>query len=89
MAWSPLGGGALMSDGGLLGQRLDAIASARGVDRAAVAIAFLLRHPANILPVLGTNNLGRIATISEALRVELDRPTWFSLYEAALGQEVP
>jgi predicted oxidoreductase len=41
------------------------------------------------MPVLGTNNLGRIATISEALKVELDRPTWFSLYEAALGQEVP
>lgn len=89
MAWSPLGGGSLLSNTGLLGQRLDQIAKAQGVDRGAVAIAFLLRHPAKILPVLGTNNLERISAISKALEVELDRPTWFSLYEAALGNEVP
>ena len=47
------------------------------------------RHPANILPVLGTNNLDRIKTISDALKVQLDRETWFLLYEAALGTEVP
>lgn len=88
MAWSPLGGGSLMTSDGKLAQRLDAIAADQGVDRAAVAVAFLLRHPANILPVMGTNNLDRIGSISNALRVELDRPTWFSLYEAALGREV-
>ncbi len=89
MAWSPLGGGTLLKDTGLLGQRLDKIAAEQGVDRAAVAIAFLLRHPAKILPVLGTNNLDRISAISDALKVELDRPTWFGLYEAALENEVP
>ncbi len=88
MAWSPLGGGSLMTGDGKLAQRLDAIAADQGVDRAAVAVAFLVRHPANILPVMGTNNLDRIGSISDALRVELDRPTWFSLYEAALGREV-
>ncbi|UWR89821.1 aldo/keto reductase [Phaeobacter inhibens] len=88
MAWSPLGGGGLMTGSGQLAERLDAIAAAQGVDRAAVAIAFLLRHPARILPVLGTNNLARIKQASDALKVELDRPTWFKLYEAALGREV-
>jgi predicted oxidoreductase len=47
-----------------------------------------LAHPSTILPVLGTNALPRIATISDALRVSLDRRDWFSLYEAALGHEV-
>ncbi|UWR93695.1 aldo/keto reductase [Phaeobacter inhibens] len=88
MAWSPLGGGGLMTGRGQLAERLDAIAAAQGVDRAAVAIAFLLRHPARILPVLGTNNLARIKQASDALKVELDRPIWFKLYEAALGREV-
>ncbi|AUQ50279.1 aldo / keto reductase [Phaeobacter inhibens] len=88
MAWSPLGGGGLMTGRGQLAERLDEIAAAQGVDRAAVAIAFLLRHPARILPVLGTNNLARIKQASDALKVELDRPTWFKLYEAALGREV-
>lgn len=89
MAWSPLGGGGLMTGSGAVAERLDAIAAEQGVDRAAVAIAFLLRHPAGILPVLGTNNLERIRRISDALKVRLDRETWFTLYEAALGQEVP
>ncbi|WP_171174964.1 aldo/keto reductase family oxidoreductase [Ruegeria sp. HKCCD8929] len=89
MAWSPLGGGSLMTGSGAVAERLDAIAAEQGVDRAAVAVAFLLRHPAGILPVLGTNNLERIRRISDALKVRLDREAWFTLYEAALGQEVP
>lgn len=89
MAWSPLGGGDLMTGQGPVAERLDAIAKAQGVDRAAVAVAFLLAHPAGILPVLGTNNVERIAKISDALEVELDRQDWFALYEAGLGTEVP
>ena len=58
------------------------------VDRAAIAVAFLLAHPAKILPILGTNNIDRISSISDATKVELDRQDWFRLYEASLGQEV-
>ncbi|PVB60168.1 aldo/keto reductase [Labrenzia sp. 011] len=89
MAWSPLGGGTLISEGGQLGAVLDELAGQFGVDRSAVAVAFLLAHPAQLLPVLGTNNPERIAKISDALKVDLDRETWYRLYEAALGQEVP
>ena len=89
MAWSPLGGGDLMTGSGELANRLDAIAKRHEVDRAAVATAFLLAHPAKIAPVMGTNNLGRISALSDAVKVEIDRQDWFSLYEAALGQEVP
>lgn len=89
MAWSPLGGGGLMTGQSDVATRLDAIAAEQGVDRAAVAIAFLLRHPSKILPVLGTNNLSRIASISDACKVDLSREQWFGLYEAALGNEVP
>ena len=89
MAWSPLGGGDLMTASNELTHRLDSIAKRSGVDRAAVATAFLLAHPAKITPVLGTNNLDRISSISAAETVQLDRQDWFSLYEAVLGSEVP
>jgi predicted oxidoreductase len=89
MAWSPLGGGLLMAGNPPVGVVADEIAAGFGVDRAAVAVAFLLAHPANILPVLGTNNLDRIKHASDALKVKLDRESWFRLYEAALGHEVP
>ncbi|MCX8954013.1 aldo/keto reductase [Ruegeria sp. NA] len=88
MAWSPLGGGLLMAGNPPVGVVADEIAEEFGVDRAAVAVAFLLAHPAGILPVLGTNNLNRIKRISDALKVTIDRETWFRLYEAALGHEV-
>ena len=72
-----------------LTRRLDAIAKRFDVDRAAVAAAFLLAHPAKITPVMGTNNLERISMLSDAEKVELDRQDWFFLYESALGHEVP
>lgn len=89
MAWSPLGGGDLITGSGELAHRLDIIAKRHQVDRAAVATAFLLAHPAKITPVMGTNNLQRISALSDATKVALDRQDWFFLYEAALGKEVP
>lgn len=88
MAWSPLGGGALIGAAGQIGKVMDEIASDNGVDRSAVAVAWLLAHPAKLMPVLGTNNLERIGRISDALKVKMDRITWFRLYEAALGEEI-
>ncbi|MEM9222001.1 MAG: aldo/keto reductase [Pseudomonadota bacterium] len=90
MAWSPLGGGALFGQAhaGLLA-KMKALGEAAGVDASAVALAFLLAHPSGVLPVVGTNNLSRIAALSDAFKVEMDRETWFELYEQSLGHEVP
>ncbi len=91
MAWSPLGGGTLVSGEGNAELRtaMTRIAQANDTDIGAVAVAWLLAHPANIMPVMGTNNLNRIKVLSDALKVGMDRQTWFELYTAALGQEVP
>ena len=88
MAWSPLGGGKLMIESNQLTNKMDQIGTHYKVDRAAVAISFLLSHPANIIPIMGTNNIDRISRISDALKVKMDRITWFELYTAALGREV-
>ncbi len=88
MAWSPLGGGSLMDDGGRVFTALTAIARTSGTDIAAVAVAWLLAHPARITPVMGTNNLNRIKALSQAFVVDMDRQTWFALLTAALGHEV-
>jgi predicted oxidoreductase len=89
MAWSPLAGGSLLAGAEpRVTQLMRDIAAEDGVDPSAVAVAWLLAHPAGILPVMGTNNLGRIAALSESLSVTMDRERWFSLYEAALGHEV-
>lgn len=89
MAWSPLGGGSLMTGTGAAQDALAKIAAANNVDNSAVAVAWLLAHPAQIMPVMGTNNINRIKSLSDALKVNMDRETWFELYTAALGTEVP
>lgn len=92
MAWSPLGGGGLMTgkDGhGPLRTALAEMARAQGVDMSAVAVAWLLAHPAGILPVMGTNTLERIRALSAACKVQISRTDWFRLYTLAQGAEVP
>lgn len=90
MAWSPLGGGSLfLQENKVLLNTLKAIGEINGVDETAVAVAWLLAHPAKIMPVMGTNSLARIGKISDALKVKMDRETWFELYSIALGFEVP
>lgn len=90
MAWSPLAGGRLFAgENTALASEMDALAKAHDVDWTAIAVAWLLAHPARIMPVMGTNNLDRIKALSDAMNVQMDRQTWFKLYEAANGQEVP
>ena len=89
MAWSPLAGGDLfLKSNEKLLNSLSNIADKFDVEPSTVAVAWLLAHPANILPVLGTNSLSRIETISKALDIKLDRQTWFEIYTTALGREV-
>jgi len=90
MAWSPLGGGSLLAETSQpLHAALSRVAEAHGVDASAVAVAWILAHPARIMPVMGTNNLNRIKALGDAMKVSLDRETWFELYTDALGHEVP
>jgi predicted oxidoreductase len=93
MAWSPLGGGAVFSGTGATWQRiqraLDGVATRLSSTREQVALAWLLRHPARILPILGTGNVERMRSQAAAERLVLDREDWFELLEAARGEPVP
>lgn len=89
MAWSPLAGGTLFgNEGADVRAVLDRIGADHGVAADAVAVAWLLQHPAQIMPVMGTNNINRINGLSDALKVTLDRQDWYEIYTAALGHEV-
>ena len=90
MAWSPLAGGALFApENRALHDTLAAIAARQDADVAALAVAWLMAHPARIIPVMGTNNLQRIGQIGKAADLTIDRETWFEIYTAACGEEVP
>ncbi|AMS41489.1 aldo/keto reductase [Aminobacter aminovorans] len=69
---------------------LRAVAEEIGVaDISTMAIAWLLRHPARLVPVLGTMKPERLAGLVNALDVRLDRQHWFAILEASEGRAVP
>lgn len=93
-AWSPfqygfIGGTFLGSEKyPELNGRLNALAEQYGVTPGAIAIAWILRHPAKIQVLCGSKNVRRIGEYAAAAQVELTRPEWYSLYCAA-GNDVP
>lgn len=60
-----------------------------GVSREAVVLAWLMRHPAGIQPVIGTTNALRIKACSEAEDIQLSREQWYQLYVSARGRALP
>lgn len=87
MAWSPLGGGRAPS--ATLAAALAEQGGALGLSAAQVALAWLARHPAGILPVLGTGRTDRLREAVAAMACDLSREAWFGLLEAATGRPVP
>ena len=96
-AWAPLGAGKLVRDdpappGSRLAaarHELAALAHARGVEPAAVAIAWILRHPARIQPILGARTRAEIQAAAPAVDLELTREEWYRLFNASRGAPVP
>ncbi len=89
MAWSPLAGGALFApENKAVHDSLAAIAARHDSDVTSLVVAWLMAHPARIMPVMGTNNLDRIASFGAAAGINIDRETWYEIYTIVLGDEV-
>jgi predicted oxidoreductase len=71
-----------------LNQKINAIAKDKGVTNTAIAIAWLLRHPAHMQPILGTTNPDRVKDACKASDVTLTREEWYQIYLAA-GNKLP
>ena len=71
-----------------LNRKINEIASSWGVTNTAIAIAWLLRHPAHMQPIVGTTNPGRVRDICKASDVKLSRQEWYEIYLAA-GNKLP
>ncbi|MEM7105862.1 MAG: aldo/keto reductase [Bacteroidota bacterium] len=95
MIWSPFASGRLFKDaepntparrvqetGHQLAEKYDV-----SVDQ--IYLAWLLMHPANLIPVLGTARPERLKVAANAVNLSLTREEWFEIWQASIGKEVP
>lgn len=71
-----------------LNREVDRLAAEKGVPPAAIAVAWLLRHPAGMQPILGTTSPDHLRDACRGSDVELTRTEWYALYRAA-GNVLP
>ena len=101
MAWSPLGMG-MFGDGGIvdpehpkregviaLQNLLDRIAAKYGVSRTVMALAWLLKHPSGIIPIVGSTKPDHVRDAAKADTIDMDREDWYRLLVAARMQPLP
>ena len=68
--------------------KIDEIAKAKGVPNTAIAIAWILRHPAKMQPIVETTNASRLKDICKASNITITRSEWYEIYSAA-GNKLP
>ena len=93
LAWSPLGGGQLMSPADARAQNivgvLAPIAERFGVGVPAAALAWIMAHPAAPIPIVGSQTPERIREAGDALKVTFSRADWYAVLVAARGERLP
>ena len=93
LAWSPLGGGRLVNPESerdvAVAAALDSVAGKTGVTRSVAAYSWLMAHPAGIVPIIGSQQVERIAEGAAALALRWSREDWYAVLVAARGERLP
>ena len=71
-----------------LNKAIDTLAAEKGVTNTTIAVAWLLRHPAHMQPIIGTTNPQRVKESCQAADITLTRQEWYAIYRAA-GNKLP
>ncbi len=94
MAWSPLAGGNLLTRSDEKGTRIShclaEIADELSVDSIdKIAYAWLLNHPASIIPIVGSGKIERLKRAVDALHIKMSLEQWLRVYIASTGEDLP
>jgi len=99
LAWSPLAQGQLATghaanpDDQLklnaVISAVDELAQTHSATRTQIALAFLLKHPARPVPIIGSQKPRRLEDAAGALKINLSKREWYGLLEARLGHRMP
>lgn len=93
-AWSPISGGQLFSNETTLKKDRILVAARVLLEKYncsldQLLISWIIKHPADINPILGTTKILRLASALESSKVKLSHEDWYLLYQASTGVEIP
>lgn len=93
MAWSPLAGGKLLTETNEKAVRIQKVLAkiAKQKNDAAIeeiAYSWLLKHPVEIIPIVGSGKFERLAYAVKALQIDLSTEEWFEIYQAIIGKPI-
>lgn len=92
MGWAPLGGGILTDDAHPRFRSIEQVTKQLGeiynCGPNEILLAFILKHPSKVIPVLGTTKIERYLSAQKANKITLTDEHWFMLLEASVGEEV-
>ncbi|SBT16889.1 Oxidoreductase YdhF [Marinomonas gallaica] len=92
MAWSPFAGGDMFRLEGInptLFKALTEVSEAHNASLDQIALAWLMRHPSGIAPVIGSGSIERVLSAQQAQSIELSDDQWFAIWVASKGHPVP
>lgn len=91
MAWSPLGSFFREDDeqGARIKAAMEPLKDKYDADESQLLLAWILKHPAKVHPVIGTTNKKRMELAAKAVKIDLELQDWFALLVAAQGHDVP
>lgn len=93
LAWSPLGGGRIATPTTpreeSVASTLDGVAAQFDVSRTTAAYSWIMAHPARVIPIVGTQNAGRIAALADVYKISWSREDWYAVLTAARGEKLP
>lgn len=92
-AWSPMGGGVLLnpSDNANIVEvqnKITQLGEKYNAKPDQLLLAWLRKHPASIVPVLGSSKLSRIKNAKDSLKINLTHQDWYILWQVATGVEI-
>ncbi len=91
MAWSPLGGYFREENdqNKRISEVLTELEPKYNADASQILLAWILKHPAHVHPVVGTTDSNRLINSLYASQIDLDLEDWFLLHTASMGHKVP
>lgn len=54
-----------------------------------ILLAWVLKHPAKVIPIAGTVNVARIQSLMKAVELDLEKEDWFAIWAESMGEDVP